>query len=484
VTLRTRLTGAFLLFVLVPLLLAGLLLFALLPQRVDGMQGEHLRAGGNLVLASVAERCQRAETVAAAVGTTVAADPARLQQLAEELLADGRVDGLRVLGADGSRLARAGQIPVRPGDGCADGRLVRTGGRAHVVAQQPGRLPSGAGATVLVTLALDDALVARLAEAADAAVVLLDGEQPVAGSATVDGVLLAEAVRQPLTTVHRDGEAAQLVTASNGPGSLGVVVSQRRWYDPTALTWLFPLGVVGSGLLAVGIGAGLARATTSPLEELRRGAARVADGDLTTVIEVRSRDEVGQLAAAFNRMTERCASRSRRSRTAAAAARRCAGSATRSAAPTTSTAPRRRARDRHGGHRRASRRGPAARRRLRRADAVAGATSRRGGVPARCGCPPTSASPAPVGAQRRPCPGAPARRGRGWTPGPGEPSGAPVVAVPLTGSGTVVGVLCSGTATRRRTSPRTTSRRCGPSRPRPPSPSTTSCCTRRRAGCP
>ena len=442
-TLRTRLTGAFLLFVLVPLLLAGLLLFALLPQRVDGMQGEHLRAGGNLVLASVAERCQRAETVAAAVGTTVAADPARLQQLAEELLADGRVDGLRVLGADGSRLARAGQIPVRPGEGCADGRLVRTGGRAHVVAQQPGRLPSGAGATVLVTLALDDALVAGLAEAADAAVVLLDGEQPVAGSATVDGVLLAEAVRQPLTTVHRDGEAVQLVTASNGPGSLGVVVSQRRWYDPTALTWLFPLGVVGSGLLAVGIGAGLARATTSPLEELRRGAARVADGDLTTVIEVRSRDEVGQLASSFNRMTEEVRGHvealedSGRQLRAGVARLGDALAGThdldRILAVVLETA--------------MAATGALAGAVLLR-DAASGELALSAGrnlegrmVPARLRVPADVGITGAVARSGRPLHGR-SGPGRGeLRPGPGEPSGTPVVAVPLTGSGSVVGVL-------------------------------------------
>ena len=78
-TLRTRLTAAFLMVVLVPLLLAGLLLFALLPKGVDDLQARNLRSSAGLVLAAIGERCQRAETVAAAVAGAVTADTARLQ---------------------------------------------------------------------------------------------------------------------------------------------------------------------------------------------------------------------------------------------------------------------------------------------------------------------------------------------------------------------------------------------------------------------
>jgi len=44
--------------------------------------------------------------------------------------------------------------------------------------------------------------------------------------------------------------------------------------------------------------------TTRPLVELSAAAARVAGGDLDTRILVRSRDEVGRLASAFNEMTD------------------------------------------------------------------------------------------------------------------------------------------------------------------------------------
>ena len=141
-TLRTRLTAAFLLVVLVPLLLAGVLLFVLLPQGVDRLQGGNLRSSAKLVLASVSERCQRVETVAAAVATVGTAEPAQLQRVAEDLVADGRVDGVRVLGAEDRRLATAGQVPSGPSARCADAQLVVTDEQAHLVATQPFPLPS------------------------------------------------------------------------------------------------------------------------------------------------------------------------------------------------------------------------------------------------------------------------------------------------------------------------------------------------------
>jgi len=48
----------------------------------------------------------------------------------------------------------------------------------------------------------------------------------------------------------------------------------------------------------------LPRSITRPLEELTRVSKKIADGDLSVVPEVRSRDEVGTLAAAFARMVE------------------------------------------------------------------------------------------------------------------------------------------------------------------------------------
>ena len=57
-------------------------------------------------------------------------------------------------------------------------------------------------------------------------------------------------------------------------------------------------------LLAALIGLGLARGLTRPIQALQQGAARFGSGELDTRLPDTSRDELGQLAAEFNRMAE------------------------------------------------------------------------------------------------------------------------------------------------------------------------------------
>ncbi len=63
-----------------------------------------------------------------------------------------------------------------------------------------------------------------------------------------------------------------------------------------------------AGLIAALLGGGLAlvlvRQVTQPLSGLTSAASRIANGDLTQRVPVRSRDEVGQLAGAFNVMAD------------------------------------------------------------------------------------------------------------------------------------------------------------------------------------
>lgn len=61
-------------------------------------------------------------------------------------------------------------------------------------------------------------------------------------------------------------------------------------------------GGVAAGILAAVIGAALAQTITRPLREITRAVEQVARGDYEQRVSVRSRDEVGQLAAACNQM--------------------------------------------------------------------------------------------------------------------------------------------------------------------------------------
>jgi len=64
------------------------------------------------------------------------------------------------------------------------------------------------------------------------------------------------------------------------------------------------LAAIGASLVALLVGALLARRITRPLRDLTRAAQRIAQGHLDERIAVGGADEVGQLAHAFNQMAE------------------------------------------------------------------------------------------------------------------------------------------------------------------------------------
>ncbi len=74
----------------------------------------------------------------------------------------------------------------------------------------------------------------------------------------------------------------------------------------------------GAVLVALVVGILLARNLTHPLRALTRAAHRMAGGELEQAVPVRSADEIGELAAAFNQMSRELAraNRSRRQMTA------------------------------------------------------------------------------------------------------------------------------------------------------------------------
>ncbi len=71
--------------------------------------------------------------------------------------------------------------------------------------------------------------------------------------------------------------------------------------------WTVAVGAVAAASLALTLGWVLARGLTRPLRDLTAATRAAADGDLQRRVVVGSQDELGQLAAAFNRMSEQLA---------------------------------------------------------------------------------------------------------------------------------------------------------------------------------
>ena len=307
-TLRARLTAAFLVVVLVPLLVGGALVATLLPRTAAALQGPALSTGAGLALEALAERCGRAHAAAEAAGQSAAQGTQALRLVLQRLVEVGAADGVRVVDAGGADLAAAGSAPSVPPADCSSGDVVLTGTGAQLVAALPLRGPDGAPAgTAVAALAVDDAYAGRLRVAAGAGeVVLLAGDRPVAASAAVGNEVLRAGLREPGEVAVADEQVVVALRPREGQG-VGVLLTQPL-ADTGALRQFFPALVVGAALLATVIGSGLARAIARPLEELGEAATRVADGDLSTTLAVRSRDEVGRLAAAFNLMTGRLSS--------------------------------------------------------------------------------------------------------------------------------------------------------------------------------
>ena len=103
-----------------------------------------------------------------------------------------------------------------------------------------------------------------------------------------------------------------LVSFSVSPAAVYGRISGTPLQQVGNFTWgqllLILMGAVGAlfliiQLVAVGMGLALARSITGAVHELFEGTERVGRGDFTHKIAVRSRDQLGELAASFNSMT-------------------------------------------------------------------------------------------------------------------------------------------------------------------------------------
>ena len=295
-TLRWRLTWAFVLVVVVPLLLGAVIVSRAFPREVQSAQRDGAQSSSRLVAQVLRDYCARARATGEAAGRgAVSGDPrAALSSLVDR----GLADGVRVTDARGRVLASAGSLPATPVDCSAAGGA---GGEAFVTAVVPLTTPAGQSqGQAVAAFRLSGAVLGDLrAAVTDGEVVLVDARgAAVAGTRTVPAD-----VRRAATSGRTQGSWVTAFAPAATGQPFGVVVLLPAAHGPGVLVDA-GLVLLIAVLLAVGIAVVSARATTRPLEQLGDAAERIAAGDLSTTIEVGSKDEVGRLADTFNTMTE------------------------------------------------------------------------------------------------------------------------------------------------------------------------------------
>ena len=299
-TLRWRLTLAFVVVVLVPLIVGAVLVARAFPATIEHRQQASVSASSRLVGQVLRDTCERARATAETVGrASTTGTTAEAVAAGAALVQRGLADGVRVTGADGKVVVEIGSNPAAPTD-CAAGRAL--GGHLAAVVPLLTNRRQVVG-TAMASFDVNGALLQELRGAlGDADVALLTPEATVvATSRPLPQNLLDSALRHPEGTRVQGWVAAGLTSGDSQPFAL--VVAQRSAEGPGLLVDA-GLVILVALVAAIGIAVLSARATTRPLEELGEAASRVAAGDLSTLIEVRSKDEIGRLAHAFNGMTE------------------------------------------------------------------------------------------------------------------------------------------------------------------------------------
>ncbi len=302
-TLRLRLTIAFVLVVLVPLLVGIVLVGRALPQAVQARQKAGVVSSTALVGQVIRDFCDRAKATAEAAGrASTATGPVGARSAARSLIDRDLADGIRVYGPTGRVVVAIGTVPPQPAD-CGLASTGSAGPYLNAVVELTTAQGKSAG-TAVASFTLGPDALERLQQAVGDGDVVLVGStgNVVSGTRTFAPEVIRDSFSDPPgTRVHR--LISSYAPATSNGQTFGVVVLQPLAQGPGLLADAGAVVVIAI-LLALGIALVSARSTTRPLEELGAAAARIASGDLSTVIEVRSKDEVGRLATAFNVMTE------------------------------------------------------------------------------------------------------------------------------------------------------------------------------------
>lgn len=305
-TLRARLTAAFLLVVLLPVLVGALLVGRLVPQLQRNVISQRLDAAGNSVVLDVRQTCGTSHSAAEATGALLSVGASRTAA-AHTVLTRGLADTVVVIDARGVVRAVAGKVPsgvtvgspVPPLSDCQQGQSDSRMLGSSVSLTSRARAPAG---EVWAGMSLDDKLIRSW---------MLTGTNLtlVSAGSVLQSTLSAGPARRVATSKDAhlpplDGYGPRVLQhVRRGDGQPLDLIVSTAGYSSARLYGVLGLVVLLALAICLLISWRLSRAVTSPLREVRDAARRVAEGDLATRIPIRSKDEIGQLASSFNTMT-------------------------------------------------------------------------------------------------------------------------------------------------------------------------------------
>jgi two-component system cell cycle response regulator len=325
--LRVRLSITLVAIVLVPLTVTAFAVLVIINQQQQRRIADQLEYGAGNLVAVLQQRAGRADDAAADLITAGAGQAITSHN---KVLVERRVaDFAKGTGADFHLITDkngailASRVNRNPTYGAAGGSAPSPQAQLAALAKDrtghatPYALYSSVAITVndcatcpvgyaVAGFWLDDTTLKDVVPARTD-VTFVDAEGHPTTTTLADAALVGQVV-----TVGRDAKAVKtgtvLVSASKvlDKGPLAYTsVSQAAAQQNQERTWRGLVAILAVFVVMAGmLGWLMARVTTRPLAELSEAALAVAGGHFETHIDIRSRDEVGKLALAFNTMTD------------------------------------------------------------------------------------------------------------------------------------------------------------------------------------